>query len=78
MGQVMSISAAHKVVVDAWQLYMDYAGRLHTDDDWQKIIQRMKNLHAKHELSPFAKDVIVAVVHELERQDKHFLAVKNC
>ena len=74
MGQVMSISAAHETVVDVWQLYMDYAGRLHTDDDWQKIIQRTKDLHAKYKLSPFAKDMIVAVVNELDRQYKHFLA----
>ena len=59
---------------EAWNFHKEFAGMAGTDEDWQRAVDTSGTIVEKHKDKPeyeFMKSLILVVINELERQDKH-------
>ena len=58
---------------EAWGFHKEFAGMAGTDEDWQRAVDMSGTIIEKYrdsEKCEFIKSLILAVIEELERQDK--------
>nr|WP_155885747.1 hypothetical protein [uncultured Schaedlerella sp.] len=55
---------------DSWGLYRKYYGQEKDREMWERLIEEADGLYAKYGKQPFAKEMIAAVISEVERIDK--------
>ncbi len=58
---------------EAWGFHKEFAGMAGTDEDWQRAVDMSGAIVEKYRDSEeyeFMKSLILAVIEELERQDK--------
>lgn len=61
--------AIRKAFTDAWNLYKRHMNMQHEDSDWESLIKDSQNV-AKDNNNPFGRDLVNAVMDELERKCK--------
>lgn len=74
MNRIMGFTEAWHMLQDIWKLYKKYAARKLNDDELEKLIYEADKIHKKYKY-PFTKDIIVALISELERSVNHFREV---
>ena len=60
----------HNIVQDAWQLLKKYSDVQDEDDYWEQLVNEATEIHKKYN-TKFAKDLMIAVLYELEGNRKH-------
>lgn len=61
---------AARLFRDSWGLYRMYYGQEKDREMWERLIEEADGLYAKYGKQPFAKEMIAAVISEVERIDK--------
>ncbi|MEG0904528.1 MAG: hypothetical protein RSF30_09945 [Lachnospiraceae bacterium] len=69
---IMNFTDACRMFGDLWQLYKIYAGQQLTENEMETFVDETRRLHDKYNRSKFCLDMILAIVGEVERTDKHF------
>lgn len=72
MGKIrlQKSSEEFELFQDYWKFFQEYLKVEDTEEYWEKAIEAGKGLLEKHK-SPFARDLIVAYMNELERRGKN-------
>ena len=60
----------HNIVQDAWQLLKKYSDVQDEDDYWEQLVNEATGIYEKYN-TKFAKDLMIAVLYELEGNRKH-------
>lgn len=55
---------------DSWKLYKKYFGQDKDREMWERLIEETKEVYGIHGKQPFAREMMVAVISEIERIDK--------
>lgn len=74
MNRIMGFTEVWHMLQDIWKLYKKYAVRKLNDDELEKLIYEADKIHEKYKY-PLTKDIIVALISELERSVNHFREV---
>lgn len=53
-----------------WNFHKKYGEVKNTEAYWDEVIEESKSIHKQYNKSKFVKDLLVAVVNELERKGK--------
>lgn len=67
---MMSFLEAAGLFRDSWKLYKKYFGQDKDRGMWEKLIDEADGLYEKHGKQLFVKEMMVAVISEIERIDK--------
>lgn len=67
---MMNFLDAARLFKDIWELYKSYYSEKLGDKLWEQILEEGHGLHKKYQQSAFSKEMIVAVISELERISK--------
>lgn len=67
----MNVTEAFKMIGDMWGLYKNYAGRKLSDEDYEVFVDETIRLHGKYKTT-FSKDIVLAVVNEIDRSSRYF------
>lgn len=67
---MMGFLEAAKLFSDSWRLYRKYYGQEKNRKMWEQLVEEAEALYGKYGKQPFAKEIMVAVVSEIERIDK--------
>lgn len=67
---MMVFMEAARLFQDSWKLYRKYYGEEKSEAVWNQLIEEAEGLHAKYGKQPFARELIAAVISEVERIDK--------
>ena len=54
----------------AWKIYRQYFGSDMSKEDWDRLIAEIDQIYEKCRKEEFAKDILVAVINEIERMDR--------
>ena len=65
-NRIMNISEAFSMFRDIWNLHKTYAGRWLYDAERDKLRDEAGKIYAKYK-TPFAKELILAVINEIDR-----------
>lgn len=62
----------YQLIVDLWRFWKDHANPPSWDDDtgWRKLLDDANRFHAEHDCSNVSRELIQAVVNELQRRGK--------
>lgn len=71
MNQIMSFILAWQMFGDVWRLYKTYAVRKLSEGELDQLRQEASDIHARYKY-PFTKELVLAVIGEIERSVKHF------
>lgn len=66
---MMKFLEAAGLFADCWNVYRKYYGKELNDDICEKFIGEMELLYEKYEKQRLAKELILAVIGEIERVD---------
>ena len=66
----MAVRTVFNLFCDSWQLYRKYIAKALNEDDLNGFIQESGNLFQKYGQEPFAKDLLLAVINEVERKSR--------
>ena len=69
---MMAVRKAFGLFCDCWHLYRKYITSELKDNDLDDFIRESGEIFRKHEQDPFAKDLLLAVINEIERREKHY------
>lgn len=64
---MMLFTEAAGLFRDSWGLYRKYCGQDKSRAMWDRLIGEAEGLYGKYGKKPFARDIIVAVISEVER-----------
>lgn len=67
---VMNFTTACHLFCDVWQLYKIFAARELTEGEMNALIEETGRLHDKYSRSKLGRDMLLAVMNEIERTDK--------
>ncbi len=67
---MMFFLEAARLFGDSWGLYRKYYGQEKNREMWEQFVEEAKELYKKYGKQPFAREIIVAVISEVERIDK--------
>lgn len=59
-----------KLLKDIWELYKRYYGEKLNENLWEQVLKDGRALHVKYQKAVFAREMILAVISELERIDR--------
>lgn len=76
MSRIMSYMLAWQMFGDVWKLYKKYAVRKLNEDELEQLMYEAGKIHEKFKY-PFTKELLMAVIGEIERSVKHFERNKN-
>lgn len=65
---------------NSWHLYRKYYSQKKNAEMWEQFVEEAEGLYEKYGKQPFAKEMIMAVICEIERIDKeqkHFTGGKH-
>lgn len=71
MARIISFLEARQVFNDIWSMYKKYAVRKLSDEEIDNFTREAKQIHEKYKY-PFVKEIVLAVIGEIERSVKHF------
>ena len=71
MNRIMSFTQAWNMFREVWNLYKKYALRKLNENEIEELVFETGKIQEKYKY-PFTKDIVVAVVLELERSVNHF------
>lgn len=63
----MDIREYHKLITDLWQFLKKYLPVRSDDEYWQQLTSETKTFAEEHGDTRLAKDLVMAVVNELDR-----------
>ena len=63
----MDIREYHKLITDLWQFLKKYLPARPDDEYWQQLTSETKTFAEEHGDTQLAKDLVMAVVSELDR-----------
>ena len=64
------LKAVYNIFTDAWKLYKKYADVRSDDEYWEKVVNESDSIAKKHDNGRLCRDLILAVISELERKSK--------
>lgn len=64
--RIMNFTDAYHILKDVWKLYKKYAARKLTDAELESFTVDAQMIYEKYK-APFAKDLILAVIEEINR-----------
>lgn len=64
--QRMAFRDVYQLLTDCWRLYQKYAARRLVEQECEQIMQEVERLREKYN-SDLAKDILIAVLRELEK-----------
>ena len=67
--QSMAFRDVYQLFTDCWRLYQKYAARRLSEQECKQIMQEVERLREKYN-SDLAKDILIAVLRELEKGAK--------
>ena len=67
---MMAVRTVFNLFCDSWQLYRKYITRELEEKTLDDFIKKSGELFRKYEQDPFAKDLLLAVINEIERKEK--------
>lgn len=67
---MMFFLEAARLFGDSWGLYRKYYGQEKNREMWERFVEEAEELYKKYGKQPFAREIIVAVISEVERIDK--------
>ena len=70
--QIMSFIDASRLFTAAWKLYKKYALRKLDEKEAEVFIQEIHSVYEKYSSSPFAKEILLAVINEIDRRGGYF------
>lgn len=68
---IMGFTEASRMFRDVWSLYKGYAARQLNEKELEEFVNKASGVYEKYRM-PLAKDVITAVVGEIERTAKFY------
>ena len=68
---IMKFTDVSYMLSDVWNLYKKYAVRTLDDAELKKFSDEVEDIYNRYK-TPFAKDIILAVISEIERSVKFF------
>lgn len=68
---IMKFTEVSIMLSDIWRLYKKYALRNLSDEEIEEFIDETQGIYAEFH-TPFTKEIILAVVAEIERSMRHF------
>lgn len=71
MEKIISFFEAKDMFSDIWYLYKKYAVRELSSNEIADFIKAASQIYEKYKY-PFVKEVVLAVIKEVERSIKHF------
>lgn len=77
MAKIISFLEARHVFGDVWCLYKKYAVRKLSDKEIDNFTEEARQIHEKYKY-PFVKEIVLAVIGEIERSVKHFEEERKC
>lgn len=77
MAKIISFLEAAHMFNDIWNLYKKYAVRKLSDEEIDDFTKEASQIHARYKY-PFVKEVVLAVIGEVERSVKHFEEGNRC
>lgn len=67
--QRMAFRDVYQLFTDSWRLYQKYAARRLSEQECEQIVSEVEKLREKYN-SDLAKDILIAVLRELEKGAK--------
>lgn len=67
---MMVFMEAARLFQDSWKLYRKYYGEEKSEAVWNQLIEEADGLYKKYGKHPFAREMMAAVISEVERVDK--------
>lgn len=67
---MMFFMGAAKLFQDSWKLYRKYYGKEKSEAMWNQLVEEAEGLYRKYGKQPFVREMIAAVISEVERIDK--------
>lgn len=67
---MMGFLEAAGLFKDSWKLYKKYFGQDKDRKMWEKLIEEAEEVYGIHGKQPFAREMMAAVISEIERIDK--------
>ena len=64
------LKAVYNIFTDAWKLYKKYADVRSDDEYWENVVNETSALAKKYDNGRLCRDLILAVISELERKSK--------
>ena len=77
MTKIISFLEAAHMFNDVWNLYKKYAVRKLSDEEIDNFTREASQIHTKYKCL-FVKEVVLAVIREIERSVEHFEEDKTC
>lgn len=69
--KVMNFTEAYRMLGDMWKLYRKYAARNLTEAETEDFAREAQSVYENYK-TPFAKDVVLAVIGEIDRTLRFF------
>ena len=67
---MMNFLETARLFSDCWYLYKKYYGQEMEEEMWLALLDESRNFYEKYGRRFFAKEIIVALINEVERIDK--------
>lgn len=68
---VMGVTEAFRMVCGMWGLYKKYAARRLDEKEMEQFTAEARDIYGRYR-TPFAKEMVLAVANEIERNVKFF------
>ena len=65
-----SLKQHHQIIVETWQLLKSHSDIQDTDEYWEQLVNEATEIYERYK-TKFAKDMVIAVLNELERERNH-------
>jgi len=66
----MKLQKDYQLIVDLWRLFRNYQPVRKDDEYWQSLLEQAKEFASQHGDTELSKDLVMAVVIEIERRMK--------
>ena len=66
----MAVRTAFQLFCDCWNLYRKYILRTANEETLERFKKETEEIYAKYEKEPMAKEMLLAVINEVERKEK--------
>lgn len=66
----MAVRTAFQLFCDCWRLYRKYILRTANEEVLEQFKREIDEIYARYEQEPMAKEMLIAVINEVERKEK--------
>ena len=56
-----------EVYRDCWNFHKEHSKVLNSDEYWESVIDKSREIYKKYDNSKFVRDILIAIISELER-----------